>query len=104
MTTIGASVCGRARWMNENPSMPPSIRSTSIRSTPRLGDRFEGLLGIGCLDDVIALVLQHQAKRRPQAVVVLEHQEPSRHADHDPTAHCCRAPCRRRASKVIQLQ
>ncbi len=33
ITTIGASVWGRARWMNEKPSMPPSIRSTNIKST-----------------------------------------------------------------------
>ena len=78
-TMIGAWLFGRTSRMNEKPSMPPSMRSTSMRSGRVALDEQQGGLGAGRLGDVVPLVLHGEAEGGTDAVVVLEDQELQRH-------------------------
>ena len=74
-TMIGAWLVGRTSRMNEKPSIPPSMRSTSMRSGGLPLDELQRDLGAGRLGHLVALVLHGEAQGGTDAVVVLEDQE-----------------------------
>ncbi len=72
---IGTMLSARSARHTSKPDMPGKRRSSSTRSGGDRSELVETVLTVGCLADLVALVLERHRQRQADSVVVFDEQQ-----------------------------